>query len=59
MAKLYFKISVSSKIPKYKQIIDNVLMGLKQGKIKKGDSLPSINTVADKTGDHAVMSGLV
>jgi len=48
MATLYFKISTSSKVPKYKQIIDNVLKGLKQGKIKKGDLLPSINNVADK-----------
>ncbi|MBC3845349.1 GntR family transcriptional regulator [Winogradskyella echinorum] len=35
-------------IPKYKQIIQSVEIGLEEGTLKKGDKLPSVNSIKNK-----------
>ncbi|WP_179020488.1 GntR family transcriptional regulator [Winogradskyella forsetii] len=43
-------IHVDSKagIPKYRQIIQSVELGLDQGQLKKGDKLPSVNSIKNR-----------
>ena len=35
-------VNADSAVPKYRQIVDNVLRGMESGTLKKGDALPSI-----------------
>lgn len=37
-----------TKIPKYRQIIQSIEIGISEGRIKKGDKLPSVNTLRNK-----------
>ena len=39
------KINVKSARPKYRQIIDSVYFAIENGKLKKGDKVPSINQI--------------
>ncbi|TRW23882.1 GntR family transcriptional regulator [Flavobacterium zepuense] len=41
------KINENSRIPKYKQIIDSILMDLARGNIKVGEKIPSINELSE------------
>lgn len=41
----YIKINSNSSLPKYKQIIACIEQGIESKKLKKGDKLPSINTI--------------
>ncbi|MEP6684358.1 MAG: GntR family transcriptional regulator [Parafilimonas sp.] len=38
----FIRINNASDLPKYKQIIDNIINNIEQGKLKRGEQLPSI-----------------
>ena len=40
----------SSTLPKYRQIVKSIKLQIKEGSLKRGDSLPSINTILDEYG---------
>ena len=42
------EINAESRIPKYKQVIDSVLENIKNGNLKMGDKIPSINQVSEE-----------
>ena len=42
------KISESSRIPKYQQIIDSIVSNISNGKLEIGDKIPSINEVSEE-----------
>ncbi|MEI7999412.1 MAG: GntR family transcriptional regulator [Candidatus Omnitrophota bacterium] len=44
--KLYFQINPSSGVPIYRQIIDQVKLGIATGKFKPGEYLPSVREVS-------------
>ncbi|MFI1773411.1 GntR family transcriptional regulator [Thalassobellus citreus] len=41
------KINESSRIPKYKQIVDSVINDVSKGKLKVGEKIPSINELSE------------
>ena len=43
---LLFDIVVSSKVPKYKQLINGIIAKIESGELQVGDKLPSINQVS-------------
>ena len=48
LMKDFFKIDTHKKTPKYIQIIEAVTNAIKQGKLKKGDAVFSINELSDE-----------
>ena len=46
----FFNISMKSKVPKYKQIIQSLFLAIEKGELKKGDKVPSINNICKKCG---------
>lgn len=44
--KKLIKVTAKSSLPKYRQIIDSVYMAINNGKLKKGDKIPSINKIS-------------
>jgi len=46
--KEYIKINGSSRIPKYKQIIDSIKRGINEQHLLMGDKIPSINGLSEK-----------
>lgn len=45
-SKLYFQIATTSGVPIYRQVIDQVKMGIATGRFKPDDFLPSVRQVA-------------
>ena len=44
----YINIDHDSRIPKYKQVIDSIINGVKEGNLLMGDRIPSINEVSEE-----------
>jgi len=43
----FIKINVSSRVPKYKQIVDLIKQGISDGHLLMGDQIPSINALSE------------
>lgn len=43
----FIKINVSSRVPKYKQIVDLIKQGINNGHLLMGDQIPSINALSE------------
>ncbi|HCE58579.1 MAG TPA: transcriptional regulator [Prolixibacteraceae bacterium] len=50
MAKRIIQIDPKSSLPKYRQIINSVLLGIERRMLKKGDKVPSINQICADYG---------
>lgn len=49
MAKLSFKIRENSSVPKYTQVVEDVLSAIKRKKIHRGDLLPTVEQICQQT----------
>ena len=43
----FLKVDNNISVPKYKQIVDSIENAIENGKLKKGDKLPSLNAIKD------------
>jgi len=44
----YIKINRNSRIPKYKQVMDSIVKGIKEQELLMGDKILSINALSEK-----------
>ena len=45
----YFQINENSRIPKYKQIVDSIIINISNGKFQMDDKITSINQLSEET----------
>ncbi|QLG44641.1 GntR family transcriptional regulator [Costertonia aggregata] len=44
----YIKVDVDSRIPKYKQVVDSIFGAIREGHLRMGEKIPSINEVSEE-----------